>query len=246
VSILLLTATAMEGDRLAAAFEEAIEQTIAGRRWLSGALHGADTLLVEGGLGAVNTAHALTRALELSQPDLVLQIGVGGAYDASGLAIGDIALSKNDSFADLGVMTPSGWQGAEAIGIPVLSREVDYYNTYPCDAPRTQHAHTLLSSHLQVGVSVGPFATVQEVSGTAALGEERRRRIPGAICESMEGAAAAQLCALYQVDFLQLRAISNAVEDRDRSRWNLPLACERAQSAAMLLLAEWGQKGDQK
>lgn len=246
MSILLLTATAMEGDRLAAAFERAIEQTVAGRRWLSGVLHGTSTLLVEGGLGAVNTAHALTRALELSQPDLVLQVGVGGAYDGSGLAIGDIALSKDDSFADLGVTTPSGWQGAEAIGIPVLTGAADYYNTYPCDGLRTEQAHHLLASHLEVGVAVGPFATVQEVSGTAALGEQRCGRIPGAICESMEGAAAAQLCALYHVDFVQLRAISNVVEDRDRSRWNLSLACERAQRAVMLLLAEWGQRGGQK
>ncbi len=239
MSILLLTATAMEGDRLAANLSVAVEQTSAGRRWLSGEFRGSPIRLIETGLGAVNTAHALTRALERQQPRLVLQVGVGGAYEGSGLGVGDIALALNDSFADLGVSSPDGWLGAEAIGIPVVSGATDYYNRYPCDTEKTEGAASLLTSHFNVSVKMGPFATVQEVSGTAELGAERRRRIPGAICESMEGAAAAQLCVLYDIHFVQLRVMSNLVEDRDRSRWDLPMACERAQQAAAILLAEW-------
>ncbi len=240
MSILLITATAMEGDRLVSLIGSPVQQIVHGRRWVSGTLHGASVRLIEGGLGAVNTATSLTHALEMTTPDVVLQVGIGGAYDGSRLEVGDLALAEHDSYADLGVTTPDGWQGAELIGIPVLQIDgTDRYNTYPCDVRRTAAGCELLTPSFHL--TRGPFATVQEVSGTSELGAERRRRVPGAICESMEGAAAAQLCTLYGVDFVQLRAISNLVEDRDRSRWNLPLACERAQSAAAMLIQAWAK-----
>ena len=86
----------------------------------------------------------------------------------------------------------------------------------------------------------GAFITVQECSGQQILGEERAARFD-AICENMEGAAAAHLCCLYGLPFMEVRAISNKVEDRDRSGWDLPLACGRAQEAAVFLLQELAQ-----
>jgi futalosine hydrolase len=45
----------------------------------------------------------------------------------------------------------------------------------------------------------------------------------------MEGGAVAQVALRYGVDAMEVRGISNLVEDRDLSRWNIPLAVERAQ-----------------
>ena len=45
----------------------------------------------------------------------------------------------------------------------------------------------------------------------------------------MEGAAAAQVAQLYGVDCLELRGISNLVENRNLSLWDITLAVERAQ-----------------
>jgi futalosine hydrolase len=53
------------------------------------------------------------------------------------------------------------------------------------------------------------------------------------ICENMEGAAVAQVASLYGVDCMEIRGISNLVEDRDLSRWNIPLAMELAQKFTM-------------
>ena len=62
--------------------------------------------VVETGLGAVNTAHALARCLQMDLPPWVLQFGVGGAYEGAGLGLGDLALATTESFGDLGVVTP--------------------------------------------------------------------------------------------------------------------------------------------
>ena len=95
---------------------------------------------------------------------------------------------------------------------------------------RVQEAATILPEAI-----VGPFVTVQECSGSDELGVERGRRFE-ALCENMEGAAAAHLCACYGIPLVEVRAMSNIVEKRDRKKWDLPLAVERAQSAALKLL----------
>jgi futalosine hydrolase len=52
----------------------------------------------------------------------------------------------------------------------------------------------------------------------------------------MEGASAAHLCRLYDVPFLEVRGISNLVQERRRHLWDLPLAADRAQRAALRLI----------
>jgi len=52
----------------------------------------------------------------------------------------------------------------------------------------------------------------------------------------MEGAAVAQICAQYQTPFSELRAISNMVEDRNMTQWDLFGAMSRAQHAALQVI----------
>jgi futalosine hydrolase len=52
----------------------------------------------------------------------------------------------------------------------------------------------------------------------------------------MEGAAIAHICTRYGVPMVEMRGISNIVEDRDRGRWNIRLAADNCQQAAQDLL----------
>ena len=54
----------------------------------------------------------------------------------------------------------------------------------------------------------------------------------------MEGAAAARVCAEHDVPLIEIRAVSNMVENRDPKKWKLSEACNRAGEAAALLLEE--------
>lgn len=238
VDLAILTATAFERDVLQAALSKSVQTEVAKRPWTQGVLGTRSVLLVETGMGAVNCAHALTCLLQTRAPREVWQVGIGGAYARSGLVPGDIAVATRECYGDIGVRLDGGWQGVrETIGIPLLrSGSTDqqaYFNSFALDAERAQDMAQRLSDPWRA--EAGVFVTVQECTGTDDLGRERGERF-SALCENMEGASAAHLCALYDVPFVEVRAISNIAARRDRDAWELPLACRRAQEAALFLL----------
>ncbi|HKF69858.1 MAG TPA: futalosine hydrolase [Vicinamibacterales bacterium] len=191
--------------------------------------------LVVTGIGPVNAAHALTRYLATSpKPSLVIQTGVAGAYVPAGIPVGSVVLADTEIYGDLGVMTVGGWRPIELVGIPVVASrdgQPARFNYFPLDAKLVAHASGIAGVHV---TRTGPFLTLSAITGVRTLGDELHGRF-GALCESMEGAAAAQVCALNDVPFLEVRGISNLVEDRDRSKWRISEAAEAAQAVALKL-----------
>ena len=192
--------------------------------------------LLHTGIGATNTAHALTRALIADpKPTLVIQIGIAGAYVPGGLAVGDVALATDETYGDVGVITPDGWLSAQDIGLPLAPATPGHparFNHFPLDTALVRRAAGVCAPLV---ARTGPFLTLSQVTGVRSLGDALFDRF-GALCESMEGAVAAHVCALYDVPFLEVRGISNLVEDRDRSRWRIQQAAEAAQRTVPRLL----------
>ncbi|ABB33593.1 futalosine nucleosidase [Geobacter metallireducens RCH3] len=193
-----------------------------------GKVGGTTVLLAVTGIGKANTASALTALLERYTPRLLIDTGCAGAYGGGGLAVGDLAVASTEVYGDEGILTPSGWESLEIIGIPQLERGGRrFFNEFPLALLPAERA-VQLGAALGVPVRRGRFVTVSTCSGTTARGNALARRF-NAICENMEGAVAAHLALRYGIDCLELRGISNMVEDRDLSGWNIPLAVERAQ-----------------
>ena len=195
---------------------------------------GADVAVT--GIGAVNTAHVLTQYLAMNRaPSLVLQVGIAGAYVPAKVDVGSVILADTEIYGDLGVLTPAGWRPMEEIGIPLIeaagSREARF-NYFPLDAALVKRASVAAGSSV---ARVGKFLTLSQVTGVRALGDTLYERF-GALCESMEGAAAAHVCALHDVPFLEVRGVSNLVEDRDRKKWKIVEAADAAQKVALKLL----------
>ena len=146
--ILVLSATAFEQLALREAVAERVQRKVAEREWVSGKIGTQPVTLVATGIGAVNTAHALTCYLQGQRPRRVVQVGVGGAYPESGASVGDLALASEEYYGDLGVRTPDGWQGGELIGIPVLEKGRSYYNCFPIDEQWVQRAAAVFAGSL--------------------------------------------------------------------------------------------------
>jgi futalosine hydrolase len=81
-------------------------------------------------------------------------------------------------------------------------------------------------------VLLGTCVTASQVTGLYGQAEEVAL-LWGALSESMEGAAAAHICALYGTPFLEIRGISNLVADRDRDSWQVEHAVAIAGRAAL-------------
>jgi futalosine hydrolase len=234
----LVCSVPFECERLVAWLRNARETEIGRKPAWTGELDGAPAIVLPAGMGKTNAAQGLTALLETRPVRGVLGFGVGGAYAGSGLEMGDVALASAAVYGDEGVQAPDGWMSTEGIGIPLLRRgETRFFNTFALDAARVEYARAALEA-AGVRAKVGPFVTVSACSGTAARGEELAARF-GALCEGMEGAALAHVAALYGVPFLELRAVSNHVEDRDLARWRLRDAAEAAQAAVRIVAAAW-------
>jgi len=180
------------------------------------------------GIGKVNAAIVTTQLLERFNPTLIVNTGCGGAYPGSGLAVGDLAVATAEIYGDEGVLTPTGWHNLEIIGIPSVERKGNRYsNEFPLSMERAAKVF-LFATSLGLPAKRGKFVTVSTCSGTALRGCELESRFSG-ICENMEGAAIAHTALLYDTPFLEVRGISNMVEDRDISKWDIPRAVEMSQ-----------------
>ncbi len=184
-----------------------------------GELHGKHIVFTHCGVGKVNAAHSATLILENYNIDLMILFGIAGAYSGS---IGDVAVAESESYGEEGVLTKEGWKPMDFTGFPLLKKEKEYYNTFPLDADLVRFTLSV-SKDMGFNVYSGNFVTVSRCSGTRESGEMLRKRFNG-ICENMEGAAVTHICVLYGIPMLEIRGISNMVEDRDMEKWNIPLA----------------------
>ena len=173
------------------------------------------------GVGPVNAAYSLTRYLSQKGKSVegVINFGVTGAYLKTGLNLLDICLAEKEILADLGICFAESVAplGEESLRI---QREFDLQNTLFKKAGR------FLKSN-DMPFKQGSFVTVNCVSGTQSRGDMLKETYQ-ALCENMEGAAIARVCSGFGVECLEVRSVSNMVEDRDPSRWQLPEACEAA------------------
>ncbi|MEW6593771.1 MAG: futalosine hydrolase [Thermodesulfobacteriota bacterium] len=179
------------------------------------------------GIGPVEAAVRLGTFLALrpGKYGLILHCGVAGAYVGGGAELLDICLAEREVLGDLGIegngrVLPL--PGNLAVPIEVMLDE----------ALRRQAAAVLAGRGIVC--RTGTFVTVSTATATAARGAGLRERF-GALCENMEGAAVARVCRELALPCLEVRVVSNLVEDRDTSRWRLADACRRnAEATAML------------
>jgi len=208
---------------------------LANREVFTGRLVGFSVLFGVTGVGKVNVSHVLTAILESVEPEMVIIFGCGGAYPGMGIEVGDVVVACEELYGDEGVCTPGGFLDLEGMNLPVIETPtMTRYNRFPLDKDLVGRAEVVLSA-AGFGHVTGTFITVSCSSGREERGKMLQRRFDG-ICENMEGAAAAHVCALYGVPLLEIRGISNLVVDRDVHKWDIAFAVARCQEAVLALL----------
>jgi futalosine hydrolase len=230
----LISAVPFEGDLLAAKCKKAGRRPIANLVFHAGWKENIRFIYTASGIGKANAAHAATILIERYSPSMIISFGIGGAYPSSGLQIGDIAVAEREIYVDEGILLKDGFHTLETIGIPAaVSGGRRYFNDYPAD--RSLGEKALKAAAFVADAASGRFATVSSSSGTKKRALEIERRFD-VICENMEGAAVAHICRIHGIPFIEIRGISNIVEDRDVGKWDKNLAAQRCQEALINFL----------
>jgi futalosine hydrolase len=239
--IALLCSVEAEAERLLAAMSISQTSDIGSKSIVKGTLAGKKVVFCVGGMGKVNAAHTAT-LLSGYGPEAIIVFGVGGAYPSSGAKVGEVAVAKEEIAGDEGVLTQDGFKDAEYIGIPLLKTATSMiYSAYPAPEKLVNRSLQSLISHQEADpgrIHVGTFVTLSTCTGTSARAHELEARYHG-LCENMEGAAVAQVAELARVPWLEVRGISNIVEDRDLRKWDIPRAAQAAQLAVLRILEDW-------
>lgn len=166
--------------------------------------HTIDILLT--GVGIAHTSFYLGKYLSDTY-DLVINAGICGSFTDS-ISIGDVVCVDEDCFADLGAEDNESFLSLEELNLPgtyYLMNENIFYNDL-FDTLQSVKGATVNTTHGNVH-SIEKFSAYSKAN-----------------IESMEGAAFLFACNQTKVNCRQIRAISNYVEKRDRSKWNIPLA----------------------
>jgi futalosine hydrolase len=235
--VLVIAAVPLETALLEGALENRSPLATGSFNTLEGTLGALRVVICTGGIGKINAAIAATAMIERLQPQLVINTGCAGAYPGSGLAIGDLAMASEEILGDEGVITSAGWLDFQAMGLPLLVQgDRRYYNEIPLP-PRPADLALQLANRCGTQLTRGRFVTVSTCSGSDRRGVELGQRFR-AIAENMEGAAVALTCLRYGIDCLEIRGISNLVEERDMKRWDIPRAVEVAQRFVLKYLEE--------
>ena len=228
--VLLIAAVPLETTLLRQEISAARTLHCGSTEIISGQLSGHKVLLAHGGIGQTNMAMQLTRLLLEHTPQAVMLCGCGGAYPGSGLKIGDLALATAEIFGDTGVETASGFVPFEQLNIPQNARLTPPLQQTLTLDPKLLH----LAQNCLTSARSGSFVTVNCCSGQEQLSRNLRQRT-GGICENMEGAAAARVCAEFDCPLLEVRGISNPTGTHDKAHWDLPLGARIAQEAILSL-----------
>lgn len=177
------------------------------------------------GIGLTHTAYALGRYIGSTQIDWAINLGIAGALDKN-LELGKVVVVEEDAFADLGIEQADG----------------SFQDLFEAELFEANQAPFKDKNLVNTSIDESQFLTkvkgisVNKVHGFAPSIEKIKSYYPTAQIESMEGAAFHFVCLQEKIPFLQIRSISNYVETRDKSNWNIPLAIEELNKVAIDIL----------
>ncbi len=168
------------------------------------------------GVGMAPTLLRLPPVLAALRPELVLNIGIAGAYSRSGLSIGDVVMARSDVFADVGFELPEepGFRpiSQSSLNEPIYSKPVSFHMDSGFFHMPTAYRF-----------KIGDGCTVNTCTGTDATGRLRESLFE-ADFETMEGAAVALVCKEAAIPVSAIRAISNFAARRDMRPEHVELA----------------------
>ena len=197
------------------------QQLISSRLYRYSYLNHSIDLLISG-VGMMATSFWLGKIVSNGNYDFAINCGVAGSF-SSDLMLGEVVNVTEDYLPECGAESSNGFLPLSAIN---LLDENDFPHT-PLGIKSTYSFENPVLTSLKKVNGI----TVNTVHGTKSSLEKDRlhyHSIPGkeVMTESMEGAAFLYACIHEKIPCVQLRGISNFVEERNTEKWELTKAID--------------------
>jgi len=180
------------------------------------------------GVGMVPTAVGTTMALIGYSYNAVINAGICGSFNRD-IPIGKVLNIASDCLPETGA--EDGEHFLSIIDLKLLDQD-----EFPFTGGKLVN-DSVFESDLINGLLISTGVTVNTVHGNAQNIATFLSRYNVDI-ESMEGAAFMYSCKMNKVRHIQIRSVSNYIEDRDLTKWNIPLAVSNLNHFLLDLLEE--------
>lgn len=181
------------------------------------------------GPGMVNTCFVMSRELVITNYDVLINVGIAGSFGE--VPLGSLFSIVADRFGDFGAEDHDGRL------IDIFEMGLVHHNAFPYQNGWIKLP--ALSGHKSLPTAVS--ITVQKVTGTRQSIDEMVQSFQPNL-ESMEGAAFAYVAAHHSCTAYQVRSVSNRVEPRNKSNWDIPLAINKLNEFLIEYLQDLSQK----
>lgn len=164
----------------------------------------------QSGVGMLASAVSITRMAIEDKPDLIIQAGIAGCFDKS-MALGKVVVVSDEALADTGVEEEGKWKD-------LFDLKLEKSSYHPFEKRKLPNPwlskFNLLKLPEVSGVTVNQIST-----NTDRIQQLQKKYSP--LLESMEGAALHYVCREANIPFLQIRAISNYIGERNKANWQM-------------------------
>ncbi len=163
-----------------------------------GRMSNQEVVVLQGGVGKVNTGIALTNLFESYPIDYIINVGSAGGLQGN-QDVGDVVIGENVVYHDVDVCHLNYDYG-------YMPGNKDLY--FHSDEKLLEKAYSILTS-LDVTVHTGLIASGDSFVGRKDQVDGILGHFPEALCSEMEAAAVAQVCEVYQKPFIITRSLSD-------------------------------------
>ena len=198
----IIGAMDIEINALLSMMEDIDEQVISGICFHSGKIHGVCVVAAVAGVGKVNAAVCAQTMILKYAPDCLINVGVAGGL-AKGLRVGDIVVAGSVVEHDMDT-SPLGDEKGYITGLDRVYME--------CDERISGIMYECAKKNPGINVIKGIIASGDQFIAS----DEARSRIINefnAAAAEMEGASVGHVCAMNNVPFAVLRAMSDTADN---------------------------------
>jgi len=180
------------------------------------------------GYGSTFMAYSLTRALNMINYDLAINIGLAGSFDHF-LEQGFVVNVVQERFADLGVEHKNKLY-------TLFEEELMDENEFPFTEGALNSLGNFEIEEVESLIPVKGITVNTLYSDPKWINLMREKYSPE--IETMNGAVFFYVCLSEKVPFLQIRAISHFVEIQRIENWNIPSALKNLTGSVIHILEE--------